>query len=210
MLTDVYLYGSLGATYGTKHRFDIANAPQACRALAANYTGFYADFVSGEYEVRINDDVLDETSLGIRIGAGRAVHITPIVSGSKRSGGVKAIAGFALLMIATGGAAAAIGPFAAGASGFSAAAATVGGFAISYGSIASFGLTMLLSGVSGLLTPTPKTDYSKRNPVDQRSSFLFNGSTNRSAEGTAIPLVYGRFKSGSVIASAGLTVEQLL
>lgn len=209
MMTDVYLYGALGEKYGRKHCFDIATAPQAAKALAANFKSFYHDFKDGFYNVRIGNTSLDSDSLGIRIGKGKAVHIIPQVMGSKKSGGIKVIAGIALLAIATGGAAAAIGPFAAGASGFS-AVTTIAGFSVSYGSIATLGLTMALQGVSSLLTPVPKADYSSRNPVDQRTSGLFNQPTNRSAEGTPIPLVYGRFKSGSVVASAGMTVEQLL
>jgi predicted phage tail protein len=69
---------------------------------------------------------------------------------------------------------------------------------------------MVLQGVSSLLTPVPKAEYNNRETPDQRASFLFNGATNRSAEGTAVPLIYGRFRAGSVIASAGITVEQLL
>lgn len=211
MLTDVHLHGALGDKYGRLHQFDIANVPQATRALAANYKGFFEDFKDGQYEVYIGDHALDEESLRLRIGRGRPVHIIPVVAGAgSGKGGVKAVAGIALLAIATGGAAAAIGPFAAGASGFSATAFSVAGFSVSYGSLALSGLTMVLQGVSALLTPTPKADYSNRERPDQRASFLFNGATNRSAEGTPVPLVYGRFRTGSVIASAGITIEQLL
>jgi predicted phage tail protein len=211
MLTNVHLYGSLAEKYGSSHKFDIVNAPQAVRALSVGYKGFERDFVEGEYHIKIGNHYIGEDALRLRLGAGRDVHVIPVIHGGKRSGGLKAIAGIAILAVATGGAAAAIGPFAAGASGFSATAFSVGGFAVSYGSLASTGLSMLLGGLSGLLTPVPKSgDYNNRNPVDQQASFLFNGATNRSAEGTAIPLVYGRHKCGSVVASAGMVVEQLL
>lgn len=211
MLTDVHLHGALGDKYGALHKFDIANVGQAAKALAANYPGFYADFVDGQYEVYIGEQAIDEESLRIRIGHGRPVHIIPIVAGAGRGkGGIKAVAGIALLAVATAGAGAAIGPFAAGASGFSATAFSVAGFSVSYGSLALSGLSMVLQGVSSLLTPVPKAEYNNRETPDQRASFLFNGATNRSAEGTAVPLIYGRFRAGSVIASAGITIEQLL
>lgn len=211
MLTDIQLHGHLAEKYGAHHRFDVVNAAQATKALAANYPSFTRDFIDGLYNVRYDDIELDEESISLRVGKNRVIHITPVVDGSKRGGGLKVVAGIALLAIATGGAAAAIGPFAAGTSGFSATAFSVAGFSVSYGSLAATGAMMLLQGASSLLTPTPKAgNYGDRNPVDQRASFLFNGATNRSAEGTAKPLVYGEFKTGSVVASAGITVEQLL
>lgn len=211
MLTDVQLHGALGQKYGQHHCFDISNVAQAAKALCANYPGFYHDFRDGYYEVCIDDQALDESELAFRVGEGRTVHITPVAAGSKRGGGMKVVAGIALIALAATGAGAAIGPFAAGTSGFSATAFSVAGFSISWGSIASFGISMALRGVSNLLTPTPQSgDYGARNPVDQRASALFNGVTNRSAEGTAVPIVVGKFRVGSVVASAGITIEQLL
>lgn len=210
MLSDVYLYGELGAKYGRKHRFDVANAAQAAKALAANFKGFFADFRDGNYHVWVGDDELDETEISLRSG-GRDIHIIPVIAGAKRGGGMKVVAGIALLAIAATGAGAAIGPFAAGTSGFSATAFSVAGFNVSWGSLASAGISLALNGISSLLTPTPKAgDYGQRNPVDQRASYLFTSATNRSAEGTAIPIVCGRFRVGTVVASAGITVEQLL
>lgn len=210
MLTDVFLHGELGVKYGTHHRFDINNACQAARALAANYKEFYRDFVDGFYIIKVGDEELSDNALQRAINKERPVHIIPVVGGSKKGGGVKAIAGIALLAVATGGAAAAVGPFAAGTSAFSATAFSIGSYAVSYGSLALSGVSMLLQGVSSLLTSTPSTNYDTRNPVDQRPSALFNGQTNRSAEGTVVPLVYGEFIVGSVVASAGLEIEQIL
>lgn len=213
MMTDVYLYGKLGEKYGAHHRFDIASVGSACKALAVNYKGFAADFREGFYDVKVGLDQIDETMIAMR-NAGRAIHITPVAQGAKRGGGVKAIAGVALLAIATAGAASAALPWLSGAAavgnGFGVAAFSIAGYSVSWGSLALSGGLMLLQGISGMLTAAPKADYSNRNPVDQRASFLFNGATNRSADGTAVPLVYGKFKTGSVVASAGIMIEQLL
>lgn len=209
MLTDVHLHGALGAKYGSMHQFDIVNVKQAVNAMCANFPEFYADFKDGEYEIKIGEDYLDETSISMRIGRAKPVHIIPVIAGSKRGGGIKAVAGIALLAVATAGAGAAIGPFAAGASGFSATAFSVAGYSVSYGSLALTGLSMTLQGFSSLLTPVPKAEYTNRETPDQRASFLFNGATNRSAEGAAVPLVYGKYRVGSVVISAGLTIEQL-
>lgn len=213
MMTDIYLYGNLAEKYGAHHKFDIANVAQSVRALSVNHKGFAADFRDGFYDVKIGHDSVREDMLLFR-NAGRAIHIEPIAQGGKRSGGIKAIAGVALLAIATAGAASAALPWLSGAAavgnGLGATAFTIAGYSVTWGSIASSAGLMLLQGVSGMLTSQPKADYSARNPVDQRASFLFNGATNRSADGTALQLVYGEFKVGSIVASAGIYIEQLL
>lgn len=213
MMTDVYLYGALGQKYGTHHQFDIVNAAHAAKALAVNHKGFAADFRDGFYDVRIGNDPIDQSMIAFH-SAGRAIHIEPLAQGGKRSGGLKAIAGIALLSIATAGASNAALPWLSGgsalSSGFAAQAFSIAGYSVSWGSLASSAGLMLLQGISGMLTAAPKADYSNRNPVDQRASFLFNGATNRSADGTALQLVYGKMKVGTIVASAGIMVEQLL
>ncbi len=213
MLTDVYLHGHLGQKYGEHFVFDIATPAAAAKALAANFKGFAADFRDGFYDVKLGEVALDEEAVGIRLGKNREVHITPMAQGGKRSGGLKAIAGIALLTIATAGASSAALPWLSGtsaiANGFAVEAFTIAGYSVTWGSLAASAGLMFLQGVSGMLTAAPKADYGNRNPVDQRASFLFNGPTNRSADGTPVQLVYGAFKVGSIIASAGITVEQI-
>ena len=219
MLTKVHLYGDLAEKFGAVHHFDVANAPQASRALAANFKEFTANFRDGFYEVVIGTISLGEEMLGIRSG-GKDIHFIPVIQGSGK-GGLKVVLGIVILVAAVvlapvtgGGSLAAAGAATAGtagaATGLGVAAFTIAGYGVTYGSIAAFGLTMALSGISSLLTPVPKGgDYGSRNPVDQRSSFLFNGATNKSAEGVPVPLVYGRFRMGSVVAAATTNIEQL-
>lgn len=49
-----------------------------------------------------------------------------------------------------------------------------------------------------------------RERPEERNSFLFSGATNTSQQGQAVPLVFGRFRTGSVVVSAGLDVEELM
>jgi predicted phage tail protein len=222
MLTDIYLYGDLAEKYGAKHAFAVNSAPEAVRALAANYKPFFNDFRDNYYRVIIGDKEkgieIDEVTLKFRVGNTKQIHIIPTVQGAK-SGGSKALIGFALLIpftmgassfIALGGGLEAATASSIGAS-FAAAAATPLGFAgITYGGLAQFGVGLILSGLASMLSPTPKVKgYENREAVDQRASFLFNGATNRSQEGATIPLVYGRFRTGSVTLSAGTSVEQI-
>lgn len=210
MLTNVHLHGELGDKYGSPHRFDIASAAQSVNALAAAFPEFPQDLKDGFYHVRVGNAYIGEEALTLHLGKGRDVHIIPTIEGSKNRGGIKAVAGIVILSVATYGAfSAAAGGSLFGAAGGFAAASPI--FGISYGSFALMGIGMILQGVSGLLTPMPKVgDYNAREAVDQRASFMFNGPTNRSAEGATVPLVFGTYEVGSVVISAGIQVEQLL
>jgi predicted phage tail protein len=143
----------------------------------------------------------------------------PVPTGAGKGKGIgKIVLGVALIaasvfMAGTTTAAAA----AAAGSTTAAEAAIAGGTAaggsllgLSFGQMASFGLTMVLGGVSQLLTVAPKVnDYSSRNAPDQRPSFLFNGPVNVSEQGGPVPLVYGRVRVGSIVVSSGLKAEQI-
>ena len=65
---------------------------------------------------------------------------------------------------------------------------------------------MTLSGIAGLLTPTPKTPEQTEDP---RESFNFSGITNSSAPGVPVPIVLGRTITGSVVVSAGIDTVQV-
>lgn len=165
------------------------------------------------------------------LGKESTIHLIPIVQGRKSGGGFgKAIIGAVIMVAAvvlsvpTGGtslmagaaatgaaaAATATGTVAAtAATGLAATAFTVLGANITYGSIAVFGAALMFSGVSTLMGYNQKSNYSNRESPDQRASFFFNGPVNVSEQGSCIPLVYGRCRTGSVVASAGLTIEQI-
>ena len=68
------------------------------------------------------------------------------------------------------------------------------------------GASMVLSGVSGLLTPVPTIPENEQDP---RLSFSFSGIQNTSRAGVAVPLIYGETISGSVTISAGIDTNQV-
>lgn len=214
MLTEVNLYGHLAEKYGNRHVFDVNSAPEATRALSANFKGFYRDFREGCYEVKIGDDLLTTETLSC-LAHGRPIHFVPVAAGN-RKGGAKAIVGVALLSLATFGAASAGLPWLTGLSavqsGIGATAIQLGSLgSLTWGNLAAFGLSMAFTGVSQLLTQAPQVQsYDNREKPDQRASFLFNGPLNRSTEGATIPPVYGRFGVGSIVLSAGIFDEQLI
>ena len=79
-----------------------------------------------------------------------------------------------------------------------------------YGSAALglMGAGLMLSGVSGMMTPQPKSqDFSS--PEDPRLSFNFSGTQNTSRAGTPINIVFGEVFVGSIVVSAGVDTEQV-
>ena len=57
------------------------------------------------------------------------------------------------------------------------------------------GLLLVLSGVAGLLTPTPELPDDESDPI---KSFSFSGVQQTARSGTAIPIVYGKTLVGSI------------
>lgn len=46
--------------------------------------------------------------------------------------------------------------------------------------------------------------------ADDKASFIFDGAVNSPAQGLPVPLVYGRVRTGSVVASAGISTSDVL
>ena len=85
----------------------------------------------------------------------------------------------------------------------------LGGLTVTYGNIAMFGGSMALSGVASMLTPVPEMPNTNLyEAADQRTSYLLTAPTNLSAQGSAVPVVYGRARVGSVLVSSGVATEE--
>jgi predicted phage tail protein len=87
------------------------------------------------------------------------------------------------------------------------------GLGVTFGQIAMIGVSMVFSGVAGLLSsgaPTGKEERATdRARPDDRPSFVFNGVTNNSQQGGPVPIVCGRHLVGSVVIDGGLAVEDI-
>jgi len=65
----------------------------------------------------------------------------------------------------------------------------------------------VLSGIAGLLSPAPSLSsmaYNDRENPEDRPSYIFNGATNTTEQGTIIPLLYGESFVGSKVVSTRL------
>lgn len=186
----VLLYGELGKLYGKVHKYSVKNAPEALRALDANFKGFASSIRrEGFYKVivdkkPISEDQLNKTAIS-------SIKIIPLVQGAGKGVG-QIIVGIALVW-ATGG-------FASlGYSGLAGASAGTGLWAVG----TSLGISMVLGGVSQMLTKTPKLDAGADRP-DNKPSYAFDGPVNTTAQGNPVPLAYGKMLVGSQVISAGL------
>lgn len=182
----VILYGELGKLYGKYHKYSVRNVPEAMRALEANFKGFSKHIrKDGEYRVVVDKKPINETELFKT--AIYQIKIIPVVQGSGKAGSI--ILGIGLLSLGW------FNPM-----GF--LTTGVQGFALS--AMKSLGMSLLLGGVSQMLTKTPNLNAGDR--ADTKTSYAFNGPVNVSAQGNPAPLAYGKVLAGSQVISAGLEV----
>lgn len=224
-MVDVVLHGQAEKMLGGPYRLLVDTPAEAARALMANFGNkAWALFHHGHFKIRrsrgapFSDDFLSTADLRQKLGRCQRLDIIPHIAGSGgggRSKGILQIIVGVVIIIAsiyTGGLAAEAAAAAEAGEGGAAAVGTwsaatlalpvVG--AISYGSIAAFGATLVLGGIASLISPVG-TNSGKS---DGRS-FMYDGPSNSSTQGGALPIIYGRMRVGSVIVSAGVTVENI-
>lgn len=197
MIRTVHLHGEMADLFGGPYRLDVATLAEAFRALGAQLRGFRAYVQPRDFRIVRGADLetgraLGESEVSLRLGRAD-LHVVPVVAGSGggRSANVgKIIAGVAIAAVAWWAA-----PVAGG------LGATVFG-GVTYGNIAAVGLMAAFAGVSGLLTPQPKKKKSD-------ASSLFSQAANVADEGATIPWVWGKCMVGSVVASAGISAEDI-
>jgi predicted phage tail protein len=196
-LREIHLHGVLGQKYGPMHKLAVSCPAEAFRALFANFPKMRADIRAGKWLV-IRGDLtkglsLNEHNLGIGLG-NKAMHIVPEGMGAKSGGGQAKLVLGAVLIIAS----VATMQF----EGVGLAAGVLGAGTVSFGQIAGIGAALAISGISQMIAPTSK-------PAATASSNLISGATNTAQEGTALPILYGELRTGSVQGSVFLGTTQL-
>ncbi|MEH2542824.1 hypothetical protein [Bradyrhizobium sp. AZCC 1699] len=203
MLRSIHLHGRLKKQFGASHRFDVATAAEALRALNCAFPGaFVTALQTGSYKLVRGDkrsgmhldlDLVSSFNLGAA-----DLHLIPVAAGAANNKGVtKAIIGTVLVGAAI---------FMSG--GALAAPLTIGGQSLlgaTWGNIALLGLGVALSGVSTMLAG----DTKPKEDAESHESFTINGPTNMAAEGTAIPLIYGEVITGSINVSFDADIEDI-
>tara|TARA_B100001094_G_scaffold314826_1_gene354097 strand:- start:800 stop:1426 length:627 start_codon:yes stop_codon:yes gene_type:complete len=203
----VKLYGELAEFTGRKEIVaDIADVAESVRMLIANFAGLDRHMAEREYVVCVGNTSIGLEELHDPIGH-EEIFITPVIAGAGGNFG-KILIGAALigLAITTGG----LGTAGSiGLTGFKAGAGVTGWFAAGgagWAAVGNVGILLVLSGIAGMLTPTPTTPEQTEDP---RESFNFSGITNTSSAGVPVPIVLGRTITGSVVISAGIDTVQV-
>ncbi len=184
----VYLSGSI-ADFGSYFELNCNTLIDIFKLLSCQIPGFRKHLIDAAeagvaYEIIKGDKILTEADHLLLNLTDEDIIITEVPAGS--SGGAKLIVGLvivAALLYATGPG----GLIAAS----SLEAGSMGAFA--YNAALAVGLSLAISGITELLTGTPKLD-SSGSGTD--SSYLFNGPTNNLKYGQAVPIAYGELLIG--------------
>jgi predicted phage tail protein len=212
-MVTIRLLGEAGRRFGRVFRLSVRSAGEAVRALCLQIPELRQYLVQST-EHGIAWRVVTEDPLGLAEDeldwpCSKRVVLAPQPTG--RGGGVgRIIAGVALV------AAAILLPGIGGG-----VAATIFGTAFSATSLAigSIGLSLIFSGVSQLLTPTPKMPgvvntggaITDRGNTDQQKSALFDKSNANTAQGDVVPVLYGERLVGSLpVLSFGIELQNSL
>lgn len=74
--------------------------------------------------------------------------------------------------------------------------------------VVNVAISLVIGAITNMLAPQTKTDGTSES-ASERPSFLYNGPVNVTEQGYQVPIVYGTHMTGSVVVSAGVTVEQI-
>lgn len=229
----VVLRGELGKQFGRIHSFELNTPAEAIRALSANFEGFQQALVTaGErgvgYIVQVGKAAIDDLEeIHNPTGADEEISITPVLVGAGgRGGGIgQILAGVAL--VAASFLFPGAGLFGAGFGIFGPLAPATIATLTTVGTVTSaIGAALILSGTSQLLSPQPadlpgltnnyggggrQNSFNPTNndPADNRSSYIYNGAVNLTAQGNPVPICYGRMRVGSVVVSAGVSTTDI-
>ena len=203
MLKTIKLYGDLREITGhSELDAHVNSVGDSIRFLLMNWPQLEAHMNTQHYQV-----LTDGTDIGeeeIHYPVAEEIKIVPVIAGAGGNTG-KILIGAALigLAVATGGTSLAF----TGTFGLASGATMTAGLGLSIAA-GNIGLGLVLSGVSGMLFPTPKPEKFE-NDQDPRISFDFGGTPNTSRAGVTHPIVYGEIFTGSTVISMNLTTDQV-
>ena len=202
-LREIKLYGELADFCGYKSlKADVKTAADAIKCLIGNNPELEPHMCSRYYKVIVEDNPI--TIEELHYPAGRApIKIVPVVSGEGGRGLGQILLGSLLIggSFMFGGLqfTQLLGPIVQPGSLAAAGSFTKAAFYI--------GASLVLGGISAMLTPLPSIDNSEADP---ENSFAFSSPINVSRAGIPIPLIYGRRVVGSAVISAGIDTQQIV
>ena len=184
VLREVRLYGPLRARYGRSHWLAVNSPAEAIRALCALFRGF-REALQGHkgpgYRVWVGEGDQVDARSAETLGIS-AAPLRPIRIAPVIHGGKRN--GVLQIIVAV--------------------VLIVVGVYIGNGGLVQLGVSLLLGGVIALLSPQRQKDG-----ADNKTSYIFNGPVNVSNPGAPVPLLIGRVLTGSVVASAGISTDDI-
>lgn len=232
MQQTVRLLGDLGERYGVEHEYHNLRTPaEAIKLLCINKPELMEELAEahehgiGYRMIQAGTD-LDYADLKLPIGSNDLI-LVPVVVGSVGGGGGvgKILAGVALVAFAILAAPIGGGFLGLGAGAFGSTVGTVSGFTLGAAAstaIGAIGASLILGGVSQMLSPQPviptfsgmgrveatSTDgpQSVTRGTDGKQSYLYTGAANTVGVGATIPVAYGEVLIGSNLLSANVEI----
>jgi len=208
-LKKIKLYGKLRKFIGqTSFVADVSTPAEAFRFLLANFPQVESHFYENHYRIKMGNTEISEDLLHMK--GEDDISIIPVLTGA---GPILAIGSAIFSGAAAVGSAIVAGATAVG--GAIVAGATALAATGVLGSIATTVLTSLaIDGITSLLTPTVDVGSFDDSGVELNagmaaSNFAFNGISNISRSGVAVPVVYGERFVGSIIVSNGVDTVQV-
>ena len=202
MLRKIKLYGELAKFIGEKtFEAEVNNAAQAIRFLVVNFPKLEKHMADRYYRVIADEWEIDEKELHYPTGVSD-IKIVPMVGGAGGNTG-RILLGAALI----GASFMFPGAGIFGKAGAELTGGVVTGTMAKIGTITSvIGASLVLNGIATMLAPVETIPEENQDP---RRSFNFSGIQNTSRAGVAVPVIYGRTMTGSVVISANITNEQV-
>lgn len=180
-MTKIFLHGLIGREFGKEWNISISNPKDVIHAIDSQEEGFRKRLLElsekgMQYALVVDDQLVDEVSV-LRKGKIKEIHIVPVIFGSGPA------IFFAVGLLSLG----------------SAAAVGTGTFIGSL--LLSVGLSAISFGISSLLSKPPSQNAISNSATVSATtkSFLFTNKENIAAQGTPVPLGYGRLQIGSAI-----------
>jgi len=179
------LYGDLAKYFGKEHTIYVRNVEEAIKYLAVNFDkDFIKAFNAGYYYIRkVGKGIkrcLSDKELKFSLGE-CDLHIMPVVKGAAMNQKKK---GWVKVGVGT-------------------LLAVVGSFTPFAEVAVPMGISIALSGIVDVLTYVPP-----KKQVDDNSNSTAFSPQNVGAEGTTIPVIYGKVKVGSIVVSSGSYAER--
>jgi predicted phage tail protein len=190
----IYLYGELATKFTDRIDLVVDSIPETISALRANFKGFeqfLLEYKPGFF-IRTGNIDRDVNSISLPLRDSDDIHIVPAIAGSGKAGLI--IVGALLLFVP--GVQVVAGGLLEGVLGSSLAASVV----------TNIGMALLMSGISALLFPVPKSKGPSE-AANNTPNTYFNGAINTIQQGQPVPVGYGELIVGSSVISAGITVE---